>query len=293
MTDSDSGPTSHIFISSRLRLHYLDWGNPGAPTMILVHGGLDHCRNWDWTARYFRDRWHVITPDLRGHGDSAWASDGRYSIDSMVADLAQLIHQKGGGPVTLIGHSLGGAVVTRYAGIYREMVSKLVAIEGLGLSPREQAKRDALSIAQRLREWQERRREISSRQPRRYPTLDAAFVRMQQENPNLSPAQARHLTEHGVSQNEDGTYSWKFDNYSRDMVPLELSQDQLHELWGNIDCPTLLLYGQESWASNPERDGRLQYFRHARVIDYARAGHWLHHDRFEDFAADVAAFLAE
>ena len=38
---------------------------------------------------------------------------------------------------------------------------------------------------------------------------------MQEENPHLSPEQARHLTQHGVNQNEDGTYSWKFDNYVR------------------------------------------------------------------------------
>lgn len=290
---TETGPTSHIFTSNRLRLHYVDWGNAGAPTMILVHGGLDHCRSWDWTARHFRDRWHVIAPDLRGHGDSAWPSDGRYSTDACVADLAQLIHQKGGGPVVLIGHSLGGNVATRYAGIYPEMVSKLVSIEGLGWSPAEIARRETVPIGGRLRAWQEERRLLSGRLPRRYATLDEAYERMQQENPNLSPAQVRHLTEHGVSQNEDGSYSWKFDNYARTLMPIDLTQPQIHELWSTIACPTLLLYGNDSWASNPARDGRLAHFRHARVIDYDRAGHWLHHDRFDAFIADVEAFLAE
>ena len=63
-------PTSRTFISQRLRLHYVDWGNDGAPPLILVHGGLDHCRSWDWVARRLSPRWHVIAPDLRGHGDS-------------------------------------------------------------------------------------------------------------------------------------------------------------------------------------------------------------------------------
>ena len=44
-------PTSHFFTSLRTRLHYLDWGNPSAPLLILVHGGFDHARSWDWTAR--------------------------------------------------------------------------------------------------------------------------------------------------------------------------------------------------------------------------------------------------
>ncbi|MDP3244040.1 MAG: alpha/beta hydrolase, partial [Reyranella sp.] len=41
------GPTSRVFFSQRLRLHYVDWGNPEAPPLLLVHGGRDHCRNWD------------------------------------------------------------------------------------------------------------------------------------------------------------------------------------------------------------------------------------------------------
>ncbi|HCW59829.1 MAG TPA: alpha/beta hydrolase, partial [Sphingobium sp.] len=44
-------PTSHFFTSLRSRLHYLDWGNPSAPLLILVHGGFDHAHSWDWTAR--------------------------------------------------------------------------------------------------------------------------------------------------------------------------------------------------------------------------------------------------
>ena len=58
MPDKESlfaGPTSHNYFSQRLRLNYVDWGNPTAPPMLLVHGGLDHCRNWDWVAKHFRD----------------------------------------------------------------------------------------------------------------------------------------------------------------------------------------------------------------------------------------------
>jgi hypothetical protein len=48
------GPTSRVYFSQRLRLHYVDWGNPGAPPLLLVHGGRDHCRNWDWVAQALR-----------------------------------------------------------------------------------------------------------------------------------------------------------------------------------------------------------------------------------------------
>ncbi len=75
-----NGPTSRIYFSQRLRLHYVDWGNPDAPPLILVHGGRDHCRNWDRLAQALRHDWHILAPDLRGHGDSQWSPDGSYSI---------------------------------------------------------------------------------------------------------------------------------------------------------------------------------------------------------------------
>src|ERR1700756_5207636 len=67
------GPTSNSYVSQRLRLHYVDWGNASAPPLLLVHGGRDHCRSWDWVARRLSDQYHIIALDLRGHGDSAWA----------------------------------------------------------------------------------------------------------------------------------------------------------------------------------------------------------------------------
>jgi len=54
MTGRMPGPTSHTFFSQRLRLHYVDWGNPTKPPMVMLHGGRDHCRNWDWAAEALR-----------------------------------------------------------------------------------------------------------------------------------------------------------------------------------------------------------------------------------------------
>jgi pimeloyl-ACP methyl ester carboxylesterase len=286
-----TGPTSHSYISQRVRLHYVDWGNRDAPPLILLHGGRDHCRSWDWVAEELRHDWHVIAPDLRGHGDSGWSADGDYSVRSCVYDLAQLIHQKKLAPLTIVAHSYGGNISLRYAGIYPENVRKLVAIEGLGPSPRMLKARMAEPIAKRMRTWIDAKRAAAGRSPKKYATLEEAYERMKEENKYLSDAQARHLTIHGISQNEDSTYSWKFDNHFRVMVPYDLPQDDVDALWREITCPTLLLYGQNSWASNPETDGRIANFRTAQVKVYENAGHWLHHDQFDRFVAELKAFL--
>jgi pimeloyl-ACP methyl ester carboxylesterase len=285
------GPTSNSFISQRLRLHYLDWGNASAPPLLLLHGGRDHARSWDWVAAQLKDDWHVIAPDWRGHGDSAWAPDGDYRPLSYVYDLAQLIHQLKLAPVTIVAHSMGGNIALRYAGLYPENVAKLVAIEGLGPSPKMLAERRAQDFGQRLRDWIEAKRKAAARQPRRYATLDDALARMREENGFLSEEQARHLTIHGVNRNEDGSWSWKFDNYLNLPWVSDIDPDESAQLWSRITCPTLLMYGEKSWASNPAVDGRLAHFTNARVVTFADAGHWLHHDQYDRFMAELNGFL--
>lgn len=286
------GPTSHIYFSQRLRLHYVDWGNPDAPTLLLVHGGRDHCRNWDWVAEAFRDEYHVIAPDLRGHGDSQWMIGGSYNQLDYVYDIAQLLRQVSTKPVTIIGHSLGGSISLMYTGLYPENVRKLVAIEGMGPSPEMIRQRLTQPVEDRLSQWVADLQRLSGRVPRRYASLEEAYERMQTENPHLSAAQARHLTIHGSNQNEDGTYSWKFDNYVRVFPPTGLETSQQQQLFKRISCPTLLFRGTESWASDPEKDGRAAHFRDVQVVNIEKAGHWVHHDQLEAFLDVTRRFLA-
>ena len=201
MTRELQGPASQYYFSHRLRLHYVDWGNEGAPPLLLVHGGRDHCRNWDWVAQALRHDWHVLAPDLRGHGDSQWVTGANYGMIDYVYDIAQLIHQKKLAPLTIVAHSLGGSVSLSYTGIYPERVKKLVAIEGLGPPPALIAERAKLGIHERMREWIAQMRGLAGRSPRRYASIEEAYTRMQEENPHLSPERARHLTVHGVNQN--------------------------------------------------------------------------------------------
>ncbi len=287
------GPTSHYYISQRLRLHYVDWGNEGAPPLLLVHGGRDHCRNWDWVARTLRDEYHVVAPDLRGHGDSQWVVGANYAMVDYVYDIAQLLHQKRLEPLTVVGHSLGGAISVQYTGVFPASVTRLVSIEGLGPPPRMIEALGRKAVHERMHDWIDAGRTLSGRIPRRYPTLDDAIGRMQEENPHLSAEQARHLTIHGVNQNEDGSYSWKFDNYVRGHSPYAFNLDEAHELWRRITCPTLLVRGTESWASDPETDGRSAHFQNARVVNIERAGHWVHHDQLDVFLAELRKFLSE
>ncbi len=287
------GPTSHTYYSQRLRLHYAEWGDPEAPPLLLVHGGRDHCRSWDWVADRLQKDYHILAPDLRGHGDSQWILGGAYVHTDYIYDLAQLIHQTDIAPVKIVSHSLGGNISLMHTGVYPENVSKLVAIEGLGPPPDFVKERLSQPINERLDRWINEVRGVSGRQPKRYTSLDEAFERMQTENAHLSAEQARHLTIHGISQNEDGTYSWKFDNYIRAFPAIGIPFEEQYKLFERITCPVLLIRGTESWASDPNEDGRIKHFQNAKSVNVEKAGHWVHHDQLEIFLDLVTDFLKD
>ena len=143
-------PVSHYYYSHRLKLSFWDWGQESKPSLILVHGGLDHARNWDWVARELREEFHVYALDLRGHGNSAWAPGALYSVAEHVLDLSALADIVNDFPIYLIGHSLGGLIVMHYAGIYPERVRKVINIEGFGPPATHHIFRPP---AERLRAW--------------------------------------------------------------------------------------------------------------------------------------------
>lgn len=287
------GPASHSFFSQRLRLRYVDWGNKDAPPLLLVHGGRDHCRNWDWVAQDLCKDYHVIAHDLRGHGDSQWVNGTSYPVTDHIYDFAQLIEQKEFAPVRIIAHSFGGAISLLYTGLYPKNVSKILVVEGAGQGPPEVRNLVAKPVDERMLYWIEDLRGKSGRIGRRYDNLEAALQRMQKENPHLTEDQARHLTIHGANQNEDGTYSWKFDGYTGTVVrPNGLTVDEQYELWQRIECPVLLVQGKESWAYDP-KESAAPRFRNARYTTIENAGHWVHHDQLQEFLKVARAFLEE
>ena len=285
MTQRDN-PTSHSYFSQRLRLHYLDWGNEEAAHLLLIHGIHDHCRSWDWLAQRLRRHFHVLAPDLRGHGDSEWTLGSPYTHLEYVQDIAQLVRQRRLTPVTVIAHSLGGTIASIYAGAFPQAVERLVIIEGVGHYPRGPDAPD-----ERLRGWIDGNRSLSGRSPRRYPALEDAYQRMQETNPHLSPDQARHLTVHGSNQNEDGTYSWKFDNYTRTRCPYDIPDEDMVALWQRIDCPVLILNSRQGYPHRIGQADTLRHFQHATLQEIDDAGHWTHHDQLDACMAAIGRFL--
>jgi pimeloyl-ACP methyl ester carboxylesterase len=204
-------------------------------------------------------------------------------------DLYQLIVQNDYGPVYLVGHSLGGAITSFFAGMYPELVAKLVVIEGIGLWQRDAVE---IPLREKLRIWVEATQSLADRQPKRYDSLEAAYQRMQQANPQLSREQAYHLTLHGSVRHEDGRFTWKYDNYTYNFSIMGIRVEEMTELWESIQCPVLLLNAQNGLDNRTGQDGTLLHFANVQLHDIPDAGHWTHHDQPEAVVNHIKTFFS-
>lgn len=272
------------------RIHVATWGDPGAPAVLLVHGMRDHCRSWDFLAPGLAERYRVIAPDLRGHGDSDWAGADGYSLPAYVADLADVTEALGLQRYAVVGHSLGGALGLRLTAAFPERVVAFAGVECIELPIQRDEAREPKPYPIRLREWLGRRQAALGRPPRHYPSIEAACERMQQEQPDLPPAMIRHLVEHAVAFDTGLGWRWKFDPAVRLRAPEDQRAADLDEVLDAVECPVLLFYGDAGWIPVPGA-ARLGRLRQHTISHYPGAGHWLHHQFTERFLAETLAFL--
>lgn len=285
-----TNPQSRFYHSQGLKLHYLDWGNAHLPPLILLHGIQDHAHSWDWVAAALREHWHVIVPDLRGHGDSEWSPDGAYLAPYILQDLAELVDALDSDQVTLVAHSFGGNAAVRFAALYPERVDKLVLVDAMGPSQAAIENWEKTGIASRTRDWLEKRRRARDKS-KRFASVDEAAERLRKGNPDLTPEQARYLASHAVRENDDG-YGWKHDPLLGNFMPEDFAV-ALSGFWKEINAPTLICWGAKSWSPNPAEDGSVAHFSDATNAAFAEAGHWLHHDQLDAFVTRLEGFLRE
>ncbi|GAB2961352.1 alpha/beta hydrolase [Streptomyces pseudoechinosporeus] len=113
---------------NRIGLFCTCLGPDDAPALLLVHGWGGDGREWSPHAEALADRFRVLVPDLRGHGRSEVPAKGNTPAE-MADDLAELIDALATGPVTAVGHSMGGQVVNLLAVHHPHTVRSVVALD--------------------------------------------------------------------------------------------------------------------------------------------------------------------
>lgn len=287
-----SEPRSLFIDLGGRRCHVVEWGRRGAPVLILQHGMRDHARSWDWIAARFAADYHVLAPDLRGHGDSDWSRDGAYTLSDYVIDLVDIVDALDLPVFSLIGHSLGGHIVLRFAAAFPERTRSLSIIEGIELPIIRDQRREPTPYPRRLRQWITNQRDRRVRSPHCYATVDDARARMSEQHPGIDTDTITHLTQHGLITEVGKGLRWKYDNACRFRSPEDAHGLDLDEVLDAITCPVLLAYGGESWIPLPPTE-RLNRLRGHRLVTFAGASHWLHHQARASFLSALVDFLTE
>ncbi len=125
-------------VESGLEIATSSWGSENDPLVVLMHGGGQTRHAWGVTGEKLgTSGFHVLSMDLRGHGDSDWHSDGDYSIESYKSDLVSILNQLDK-PASLVGASLGGMVAMSLASDLKnkKLTTALVMVD-IGLYPNE------------------------------------------------------------------------------------------------------------------------------------------------------------
>ena len=110
-----------------VRLHYRDWGGSGEPVILLAGLG-NTARVYDSFAPELARGFRVLAVTRRGSGRSEMPESG-YALDTLVADLRGFMDALGIRRAHLVGHSLAGAELTRFAALHPERVGKLVYLD--------------------------------------------------------------------------------------------------------------------------------------------------------------------
>ncbi|PYM46331.1 MAG: alpha/beta hydrolase [Candidatus Rokuibacteriota bacterium] len=228
-------PKSMRMSVNGLDLHYLDWGNVGAPPVVCVHGYTSSAEAFNALARQFHDRFHIVAPDVRGHGESAWSPDSAYQYRDQVADLAGLVDQLGLARFTLIGTSMGGIIAMAFAAAHAARLVGLV-INDIGPDVEEGSQRITQMVGGR---------------PDEFATLEDAMAYRREISPVTASrpmSDQREVALGVLRQQADGRWVWKMDPaYIRQRV--QHGAPPRPALWPvlkSLPCPTLVVWGTES-----------------------------------------------
>ncbi|MCY3543986.1 MAG: alpha/beta hydrolase [Chloroflexi bacterium] len=278
---NDNVPQDKFVDANGLRFHYLEWGNPDNPPMLLLHGFAQTCHSWDFVALGFSDDYHVIVLDQRGHGDSDWAPDGDYSPETQQQDISAVVDALGLEGFVLMGLSMGGRNSFTYAANNPGKVKALVIVDA--------APQNMTQGTDNIRNFVQQDDELES--------VDAFVDRVLQFNPRRDRQQVRGSILHNLKELPNGNWTWKYDRaLRRPGRRMGSDPDTEQRLWGyirSLQCPTLLVRGGASDIVALDTADRMhQAIPNSRLATIEGAGHLVMGDSPSGFQNAVTEFIA-
>ena len=288
-------PTQHQIQGCDVTLSVLEFGPQTAPAVVMVHGLRDSAYSLLPVATQLAQPQHtkkvyrVLIMELRGHGGSG-KSDA-YAMPNFLLDLHAVIQQFAPTGCALFGHSLGGHITSKFAGLFPELVKTLIVVEGLGPPRRPHEGVEAAEI-QAYRHSLLTRLAKSERRGRPITSIEDVVARLQRNNPRLQRSHAEQFAPYLVKTADDGTLQWAFDSRANSVF-IGTSTNDNARFWRQVKAPTCVIsgvlsyeyWGREMPAENfsgrfaeGEIEARAATFANHEHHWFDQSGHMVHYD---------------
>jgi pimeloyl-ACP methyl ester carboxylesterase len=268
----------HYFESGGVRLYCTDWNPTGGSPLVMVHGLNVQSHTWDpLSAELSRSR-RVLTPDVRGHGNSDWAPD--YWLKGMVDDLRTLVDRFGLETFDLVGHSLGARIAIAYTGENPGRVGHLVLSDtGPAVTRNGTAAARAIVSAPFEARGFKNSEEAAAFFVKLYPEWRSDFIDL-------------HV-EHQLKRNWSGRLSFKADPELYWLLGSAGAKesDRVWEGFLKIEVPILLIRGSSSPFVDDELIDRFKAANGNFSYVDIDAGHYVPREKPDEFLSALAGFL--
>lgn len=256
-------------LTTGVRLHYAEQGDPAGHPVILLHGYTDAWVSFSRVLQLMAPSYHVYALDQRGHGDSDRPASG-YTMRDLAADVLAFMEAERLARVTLVGHSMGGLVAQQVARAAPERVARLVLV-------------GSATAARHIMGISELQKAVDALQD----PVPEAFARDFQASSVYQPLPADFTDRMVAASLKLPARVW------RELMAGMLATDRPARL-GDRRIPTLILWGdRDAYCPRSEQDALVAMLPTATLKVYSETGHSPHWERPEAFVHDLDAFITQ
>ncbi|MGB0403366.1 MAG: alpha/beta fold hydrolase [Salibacteraceae bacterium] len=253
-----------------MKLNFKSFGE-GEP-LVILHGLMGMLDNWQSLAKDYAEHFEVFIIDARNHGHSEHNSEMNYEV--MMYDLLEFCHEHNLTEINLLGHSMGGKTVMKFAQNFPDFVSKLIVAD---IAPKSYPVHHHKIIAG-------------------LKGLDFSALKSRGE---VDKHLAQYIPEIGVRQflmksiywAEKGRLALRFNIDAIEKNIVVIGDETLD---ASFDKPTLFIRGEKSsYVLDTDFEIISEYFPDNTIVTINNAGHWLHAEQPKKFIDETLKFLID
>ncbi|AKG20312.1 alpha/beta fold hydrolase [Calothrix sp. 336/3] len=275
-------PLRQTLSTPDIQLSYLEW-NQGKEPLLLLHGMADHALVWSSLGNHLASDYHIIAPDLRGHGESSKPEQG-YSFEMAIADLEMLMDTVGFSSAHILSHSWSAKLSTIWARKNPQRFRSLVIVDPIFAWKMSSIFNFTFPFFYRVLPF------LQGMGPFASYDIAEAKARTFKQYKDWTPLQ-QQVFQAGIIEKADGTWVSKFTVAARNGIFEEVMK--VPALTVPVTTPTLLIQPEKGvnrfdWQLQPYK----KYLKNLQ-ISRVPGNHWAFLTEPEVFNQTVAEFLSK